>query len=167
MSHEITAREDRRAFERYTPAKQAFIIDHKGFGIIKNISLGGIAMCCVKGSTIGQGGPFDIFVARSSFSLLPEEYGIVVKRPTQGQAMIINHISFKNLSPVRIDSLWDKIRSNLCPHDRHMAEVACQDSVSFKRQGFASNLKAIYANPAILPSQNCDKNLLLASSIPL
>ena len=146
MSHEQATREEQRAFERFTPSKQAFIMDHYRFGIIKDISLGGIAMYCVNDLRIEHCTTLDIFLSRSELSLSSEQYTYVAKRLTPGQAMSVNHIRFKHLSSSQRDALWLQIKKScLQSETRNMTNTEYRSSVSFRRHDTSPEFMAIQA----------------------
>ncbi len=129
MNHSCTVVKENRFCERYAPVTRAFIMSHSIFGIISNISLGGISLSSVKGSRIDTQEGFDIFFAQSSFSVFPDQYTLVSKHITPGQAITIHHICFNSLSSLQLDTLFYQIKSSCV-----LLEDELPKSVSFMRQ---------------------------------
>ena len=94
MSYGLARAEERRVFERFVPVEQAFIMSHKNFAIIKDISLGGLAVYSVKNSTIGQAGVIEVFLSNQAFIIWPDQVSFVDQSLTPGQAIAVNRFSF-------------------------------------------------------------------------
>lgn len=166
MSYELVVKEERRVFERYIAVKQAFSLDQKSFGIVKNISLGGVSIYCLNDSRQGESSNLDIFLGGASFSLFPNQYSLVCQGSTPGQALKIHHIRFNDLPSAQINSLWHLIKNSCLPAvDKQFYEDQYSQHVSSERHVGLPQLRALRPNSLAHLSHNNDKSPFCSVSI--
>lgn len=122
----VDVKEDRRGFPRLGLKDSALLMTNKVMGLIRDISLGGLAFSyCHKGALPAAGSSaLEIIVAHDIFTMEAGQFEIVDNRAvsdnTADWSILVARLKFCNLDSGKFTKLWHFIKHN-CMFDIHEA----------------------------------------------